>query len=279
MVHKRAFLVGCPRSGTTILQRCISCHSEIGSFPETDFFAKLIGKGKGKWLTRVNFVGRERRDRAWDKMGRVFGQELTRPDSQRYLRLDRSISHYVDFLDSLAKEKGYSVWIEKTPYHFRYIETIERNVPESVFIHTIRDGRAVVGSIVDRALRYPENFGDERNPMDAVRLWNEAVSCAVNRIHRSGDLAIHHDDLVTDPHRVLKKICERLDVEYEPTMVKGGPSEDIMGVDEKWKESVEHGVSKVENKFEEVLSESDRVRVNRMLDWSSYQRLLDSKEY
>ena len=35
----RAFIVSCPRSGTTLLQSLLAAHSDIHSFPESNFFA------------------------------------------------------------------------------------------------------------------------------------------------------------------------------------------------------------------------------------------------
>jgi len=42
-IKTRAFLVGCPRSGTTLLQAMLFAHPEIYSFPETNFFLSLFG--------------------------------------------------------------------------------------------------------------------------------------------------------------------------------------------------------------------------------------------
>ncbi|HEY9694672.1 MAG TPA: sulfotransferase [Oculatellaceae cyanobacterium] len=38
----RLFLVGCPRSGTTLLQSLLVAHPEILSFPESHFFRSLL---------------------------------------------------------------------------------------------------------------------------------------------------------------------------------------------------------------------------------------------
>jgi hypothetical protein len=38
---KRIFLVGAPRSGTTILQSLLAAHPEVISFPESKFFHYL----------------------------------------------------------------------------------------------------------------------------------------------------------------------------------------------------------------------------------------------
>ena len=39
----RLFVVGCSRSGTTIVQRLLAGHKDLISFPETAFFQRLAG--------------------------------------------------------------------------------------------------------------------------------------------------------------------------------------------------------------------------------------------
>lgn len=272
-VRGRVFLVGCPRSGTTILQQCISSHSRIASFPETDFFAKLIGRREGALLARCNRVNSERRQRAWDKMERVFGKASIPSETGSGSRLDRTVSVYKDFLDSIACSRGCDIWLEKTPRHFRYVDIIERAIPASVFIHVVRDGRAVVGSIVDRAIRYPERFGEERNAEDAARLWNEALHKTAERARKSGDLVIHHDEFMEKPEHVLANVCKWLGVTYESTMISEGDGESIIEPEESWKDLVQLGVMNVKDKFQEVLTEPEQNRVSRILDWSTYRYL------
>ena len=40
----RVFIVGCPRSGTTLLQAMLASHETVYSFPETHFFKKYPGE-------------------------------------------------------------------------------------------------------------------------------------------------------------------------------------------------------------------------------------------
>ena len=44
-IKDRIFIVGCPRSGTTLLQSLLAAHPQIHSFPETHFFPNTIEKG------------------------------------------------------------------------------------------------------------------------------------------------------------------------------------------------------------------------------------------
>lgn len=273
-INRRIFLVGCPRSGTTVLQRCIASHSRIRSFPETVFFEKLVGGKKGRCLARLNRVRRVRRDRAWKKIVSIFGQGAVPGSSRETLRLDHEVELYVRVLDTITRSSGRDIWVEKTPRHFRYVDLIEQLVPSAIVVHIVRDGRSVVGSIVDRALKYPDNFGRERDPIQAARLWNEAIRHTASRVRQCRDMVVHHRAFVQRPEEVLGAVCRYAGIKYEPGMHNMAPAQPIVGPHEPWKNEAQSGVRPVSDKFGDLLSRKDQRRVNRVLDWSTYEYLL-----
>ena len=46
---KRVFIVGCPRSGTTLVQALLARYPGLHSFPETRFFEALLGGIDRRW--------------------------------------------------------------------------------------------------------------------------------------------------------------------------------------------------------------------------------------
>src|SRR5882762_5158168 len=46
---KRVFIVGCPRSGTTLVQALLARYPGVHSFPETRFFEALLGGIDRRW--------------------------------------------------------------------------------------------------------------------------------------------------------------------------------------------------------------------------------------
>ena len=216
-INARVFLVGCERSGTTLLQVLVASHPRIHSFPETSFF--------------VNGIGRRRRPLAW--LGLATGKErwsiglfLKRTGREdlsdifpgRPLLLRTAVDGFVRILDHLALEAGKDIWLEKSPMHIHYIGFIKRYVPDSYFIHIIRDGRGVIASIYDRALRFPQKFDRQRKLVSAVRKWNRALKVSPRYIGSPGHTFVLYGQLVEEPDKVLAQICSDLGLAYDPRM-------------------------------------------------------------
>ena len=136
---KRIFLVGAPRSGTTILQSLLAAHPEVISFPESKFFHYLLyDQFAGKWPSR---------------MEAFFKDEIKRPellkdfdDSQT---VETKANWFVGVLDGLAAEQNKSIWLEKTPEHIYFIDDIERFLPDAKFIHILRNGMDTIASMYE----------------------------------------------------------------------------------------------------------------------------------
>src|SRR5262245_66540476 len=74
MTNPFVFVVGCSRSGTTLLQHILDAHSRIGILPETRWFARWFEERYG--LTAENFVGHELVERLLEKHRLFRGVDL-----------------------------------------------------------------------------------------------------------------------------------------------------------------------------------------------------------
>ncbi len=110
--------------------------------------------------------------------------------------------------------------------------------------------------------------------MEAARLWNEAIRYSFVRIGSPHDIIVHYESFVQSPERVLHAVCHHIGVEFERGMVDITDGSPIVEPGEPWKRDVNSTVRMSENKFYDVLTEKDRRRVARVLDWPAYNRLL-----
>ena len=164
------FLVGSPRSGTTLLQSMLGAHPEVLTLPETIFFKGAWGRlwPHRRWGVVSPRAARRVLHRAADDLGRPVRAPLW-PTMAAYSRA------FVTLLDDAAGASGASVWLEKSPPHLECIDLITRHVRDVRFVHLVRDGRAVVASFLGAALDLPWD--------DAVLDHREAVAGVVG--HRS----------------------------------------------------------------------------------------------
>jgi len=144
-VRGRYFLVGCERSGTTLLQAILARHSRVFSFPESHFFCRAIPR---RVLWRAVGLARWRRARfALRQLLNVLGRhDLEGHVPRRSVLLVNYVRAFCHILDRAALDRGKDMWVEKTPHHLYHVRAIQRLVPEARFIHILRDGRDVAAS-------------------------------------------------------------------------------------------------------------------------------------
>lgn len=269
----RAFLVGCSRSGTTVLQHHLATHTAIYSMPETDFFGRLFGNTVWRTFGRLGRVRGSKAHRAFKKL-----DQLTQCDIQKIKgvmpKTEACVTEFVRCLDEQTKASGKKVWLEKTPKHYRYVGEIHQFIPDAHVIHMVRDGQAVVASIRDRAIRFPQEFGHQANPAYGIKLWNRAIHEARRQATDGTDTVLMYEDFVNSPFAVLQRLCSILNIPLEMQILKGSRDiADITGSDEPWKANVGGGIRKSASKFEKVFSKPEQDWINRRLDWSAYTRL------
>jgi hypothetical protein len=252
----RVFLVGCERSGTTLLQSLLAAHSSIHSVPETHFMKRLFRtenipkRYAGRWTwhkralrnlhalrrnvqARVGWISRRHAAEAW----RDVGGSPDKPSS--YWKQQSARAHvrsFVDAMDTASQRAGKSVWIEKTPEHLFYIDLIKRHVPAARFIHIVRDGREVVASLNRLAQLYPQ-WHPFTDVTFAAERWNRAWRATKRWIGHPGHLVVRYETLMLAPRRTLASILQFLGCEPEHEVWKAYPQVacQLIRADEPWK--------------------------------------------
>ena len=236
---KRIFLVGCPRSGTTLLQSLLTAHSQITSFPESHFFRYLIPDRNSKRYS-LGIASPKAKPRF-----EAFLKEINREDMSSYLS-DFTIFQYqyiqafLNILDIITQEQGKTIWIEKTPGHIHYIDYIEKQIKETRFIHIIRNGADVVASLYEVTKKYPNLWGHSWTLDKCINQWIKDVQISLKYQERSNHIVVHYENLVKNPALVLNQICEFINIKFEPVMLENyhQNTKVIVLENEPWKTSV-----------------------------------------
>lgn len=143
------FVIGCPRSGTTLLQRMMDNHPQLTIANDTHFITRAVKKTLRRESNPVltpELVDRVRTYRRFARMG------LDEADVGEATRGCWTYSQFVSRLyDIRAAHAGKHLSGEKTPDFCRQIPALHSLFPCTKFIHIIRDGRDTALSAMDWA--------------------------------------------------------------------------------------------------------------------------------
>ncbi|MEG5059416.1 sulfotransferase [Microcoleus sp. A2-C5] len=206
---QRIFLVGAPRSGTTILQSLLAAHPEVISFPESKFFHYLLyEKFAGKLQSR---------------MEAFFNDEIKHPELLEGFDNSQSVetkaSWFVGVLDSLATAQNKSIWLEKTPEHIYFIEDIERFLPDVKFIHILRNSMDCIASMYEATRNFNELWGGGWDLDHCIERWEYALLTSHKYFNKSNHILVKYEELLDNKIKILEKICKFIGIEYDGTML------------------------------------------------------------
>jgi len=210
-------VVGCPRSGTTMVQLKLHAHARIALPPENRFVLPAYRR-------RHEFG--DLRD---PHRRRNLGRWIVRTDNFADLGLDpdRVVDAIVGAPPTLgsalgtvfrlyAERFGKPRWGDKRPAYLRHLPEIRRLFPDAQIVNIVRDGRDCVASLKEAPWR-PPDFGE------LVDFWARAADASLRaaRTYRPDVyFQVRYEDLVADPETHLRQICRFLGEEYDPAMAR-----------------------------------------------------------
>ena len=126
---------------------------------------------------------------------------------------------YTFLYEKKLKSEGKSYFLDKTPRYYNIIPDLHRTFPQAKFIILYRNPLACLSSILNTWVK--ENlfflYYYKRDLLNAPILLVEGVK----QIKRDV-LVIRYEDIVAEPDNKIKRICEYLNIEYEPEMINYG---------------------------------------------------------
>jgi hypothetical protein len=202
---KLVFIVGCPRSGTTYLQRLLAYHPKIKTGQESHLFY-YIGPLYQTWQAQVEAV-------KTDPRGGV--------GLPCYFDENEFIEVLKNFLDQLlapmiTKLADDELFIEKSPSHALYLNAIHELLPKARIIHLVRDARDVVSSLINAGRTWGKHWAP-KSAINAALLWRRhinAVKLNASNLPNSIFYEVRYEDLLEDQKKVLKKLGEFLEIDW-----------------------------------------------------------------
>jgi hypothetical protein len=227
MANPYVFLVGAPRSGTTLLQRIVDAHRQIAITPESHWIPSYFRERKGLTPEGAATHKLVRKLLAHAKFRR-WG--LGREDLLRLLGAPEPISfaHFVSALyDRYGARQGKPRVGDKTPGYARNILLLHQLWPAARFVHLIRDGRDVCLSAIhwERPGKLLRSLGLwQEDRVTTIALWWEwhvrLARQSGQRLPPSLYCEVRYEALVTDPAAVCRRLCAFLEIPYDEGMLR-----------------------------------------------------------
>lgn len=271
------FIVGCARSGTTLLQSLLASHPEIASFPESKFFVDLVRMPEDlSHRYAWGIIAPNLRSTMETFLDEVEHPELKSklpplPLIRLYVRSFKAI------LADLTRLQGKSIWLEKTPEHLHRLKYIEVYIPEAKIIHIIRNGEDVVASLYDLAKRHPNHWGNTLKTVDdCIQRWSDDIAITHQYLYKPNHTLIRYEQLVDNPTDEVKRLCDFVGVQFVPLMLENyrSTSSQLVRSRETWKASNSQSIKNTNSqKFISVFTPEQQAHVRQAVAQVSLPRL------
>jgi len=201
-VRKAVFIVGMPRSGTTLLESMLDRHANITGRGELNFLADLA--------------------RQRSTLGQISG-------SQR--------RELADFLWAQLRLNGPEdgLYIDKNPLNFRYLDLIFELLPTARVLHVVRDGRDSCLSCYFQLFAHDDTaFSNNLDNLvafysgyrDLMAHWEQVYA---DRIHR-----VRYEALVQSAKQELSGVLEFLDTKWDDALTQAPAGRQLIRTASVW---------------------------------------------
>ncbi|WP_017461744.1 tetratricopeptide repeat-containing sulfotransferase family protein [Dyella ginsengisoli] len=193
------FIVGMPRSGSTLLDRMISAHPEVAPAGEINDFLRQLHR-----LANVPPSGHAGMHRVLERLDRVDPAEL----GQRYLE------------QTAWRARGRKYFVDKLPINVQLVPLIRRALPHAPILHLVRDPMDVCFS------NYRAMFGDVSpwcNDLTWVAHFHacyERIVEAWRRDYPAAMIEVSYADLVADPESVLRRLMHDCGLSFDDACLR-----------------------------------------------------------
>lgn len=218
------FVVGYPRSGTTLLQSLIATQESVITFPETHFFNVIEKK---LFFDSCGQVSGDSLSSAFTAIYEKTEILFTVQEQKEIVKLVAEYSMGAKALFELlvyrligsripANPKSWR-WLEKTPNHVYFLDRILSMYPKARFVNIVRNP---VAAILSRKQKFPFN---KETPIEALAaMWRRAVSEAANFETKVPQqiLTVRYEELASDVVGVMRCVAGFLELDFRADLLE-----------------------------------------------------------
>jgi hypothetical protein len=209
-------ILGVSRSGTTLLKEMLDRHSQL-AIPTESYFVPQLWDRHGADVERDAFVADVARIPRIAEWG-VHPEDVRQRLSERAPFADAVQAIYRVYAEALGKSR----FGDKTPAYMQRLDLVERAFPGALYVHIVRDGRDACLSFLAMKRRPRFNWARPRGVAAFAAQWRKEVANAqrFGATTAAGRyLELRYEDLVADPQARLRRVCDFLNLAFEPQML------------------------------------------------------------
>lgn len=195
------FVLGCPRSGTTVLGQSLQRHPEVCGGTETHFFIPAL----------------ESFDEVWRYSVERLPSDLNWLEAQGITKDEFLLAYAKGMKDVVAARATSARWLDHTGGNVLVWDKLSKVFPDAQFLYIVRDGRNVVESVMHAF------WGGDFSFRKAAEMWVEHVEAGAAAVAdaTAGDgLLVSYESLVAAPDAQLREILGFLDLPWDPEVAK-----------------------------------------------------------
>jgi hypothetical protein len=211
MEEQLVFLIGAPRSGSTLLARMLGAHSAVHAPAEPHLLTPLAHLGYHEKVDAAPYD-------PIITQGALRELVASLPHGQDdYLAALRACTD--SLYGRLLESSGARLLLDKTPAYALVLDFAATLYPKARYVVLTRHPMAVWASFVESFFDGDEQVAHQHNPL------LERYVPAIARFLREQPAPIHHvryEELVQDPEGHMERLCAFLGLDFEPAMVDYG---------------------------------------------------------
>ena len=193
------FIVGMPRSGSTLIDQILSSHSNVYSLGEVEFFSNSVNE----------VINENNIENFCKKIKSDFSSSYAEKISRLYFNKTKVFE---------MKNKNYLT--DKMLINFKLLPLIKLSFPNCKIIHSYRDAKDNCISILKTNFQHsfmPWAY-DQNELVEFYKMYEEVMNTYC-KIFEGEILNVKYEDLVLDPNNNINKILNFCDLPFEENCI------------------------------------------------------------
>ncbi|RPH97500.1 MAG: sulfotransferase family protein [Lysobacterales bacterium] len=187
------FVVGLPRTGTTLTERILSSHSQVTSLGETLFLQMVLRRESGV--------------ASLDNMNSEMIEALANKDMGTIAK---------GYIDAVRYRLGPApLFIEKLPFNFLYLGFIARAWPQARIVHLVRNPMDACFSMYKQVFTWAYKFSYSLDSLGRYYVAHDRLARHWRALLGERLVEVEYENLVADQEGQTRRLLERLGLPFE----------------------------------------------------------------